>query len=83
MSVSGERGWVGPAMNKFQQVSSDHHQMLLAGDGYVSSDDHQMSLVGGEAWGWGLVCSEGGPVGWVCPEGGGAQGVAPTMGPIL
>ena len=43
MSLPGERGWVGPVMNKFQQVSIDHHQMLLAGDGYVSSDDHQIS----------------------------------------
>ena len=26
---------VGPEMNKFEQVSSDHHQISLAGGGYV------------------------------------------------
>ena len=25
-------GWVGPEMNKFEQVSSNHSQMPLAGD---------------------------------------------------
>ena len=29
--VEKEMGWVGPEMNKFKQVSSDYHQMSLAG----------------------------------------------------
>ena len=27
----GRERWVGPEMNKFEQVSSDHYQMSLAG----------------------------------------------------
>ena len=35
MLFLGERGWgwVGPEMNMFEHVSSDHHQMSLAGGG--------------------------------------------------
>ena len=41
MSLPGDRA--GPQMNKFEQVSSGHHQMSLAeGVGY----HHQMSPVG-------------------------------------
>ena len=51
-------------MNKFEQVSSDHHQMSLAEGGpkmnkfeQVSADDHQRSLMGGgvprsDVWGY-------------------------------
>ena len=37
-------GMVGPQMNKFEQVSSDNHQMSVGGGGrsLVSSDDHQV-----------------------------------------
>ena len=44
----GRERWVGPEKNKFEQVSSDHHQMSLAG-----------GPRGGEVWvyagglGWG------------------------------
>ena len=27
--------WVGPQVNKFEQISSDDHKMSLAGGGYV------------------------------------------------
>ena len=54
----------GSQMNKFEQVSSDHHQMSLAEGGpkmnkfeQVSTDDHQRSLMGGgvprsDVWGY-------------------------------
>ena len=45
-----------PQVNKFEEVSSDDHQVSLVGGGYVQR-------------GW--VCPEGRYVhgGWVCPEG--------------
>ena len=36
-----------PKMNKFEQVSSDHDHISLAGTEHVLSDDYQMSLAGG------------------------------------
>ena len=56
----GGGGGLSPEMNKSEQVSSDHHQIFIAGGGYVSSDDHQMSLVG--QWGYARVRG-------VCPGG--------------
>ena len=50
-----------PHMNKFEQVSSDHHQMSLPGGPnmnkfeQVSSDHHQMSLAGGIPQVWCLI----------------------------
>ena len=35
---------VGPQVNKFEQVSSDHHQTSLAGGGDPSMTDEQMSV---------------------------------------
>ena len=48
-------------MNKFNQVSSDDHQMSLVGDAYVQTV--------GMSRGW--VCAEGSGYvqGWVCAEG--------------
>ena len=37
-------GWVDPQVNKFEQVSSDDHQMSLTGDGWVCPG------------GWNVVC---------------------------
>ena len=38
ISCFGERVGVGPEMNKFEQVSNDHHQMPLAAEGEWSPD---------------------------------------------
>ena len=40
------RGRVGPQMKKFEQVSSDHHQMSQAGGGGTQD------LMSGEGWGY-------------------------------
>ena len=47
------RGSVGPQVNKFEkQVSSDHHQMSLAGEGGVAEEE--------EGWGWSSGLMSGG-----------------------
>ena len=65
---------IGPQVNKFEQVSSDDHQMSLAGNAYVQGVD----MCRGE---W--VCPGGGYVQreWVCPGGGYVQrGVGMSRG---
>ena len=57
-------------MNKFEQVSSDNHQMSLAGVGISRSGEPRE---GGYVWGWtqgeevGVGCLG---VGWICLGGG-------------
>ena len=57
MSVSVRGRGLGPEVNKFEQISSDDHQMSLA-EGWVCPGD-MPRLRGG-------ICPEGG---WVCPGG--------------
>ena len=51
MSVAMGVGWVGPEVNKFEQVSRDDYQMSLAWDRYVQR---------GWVYSVGWECLEGG-----------------------
>ena len=61
-------GEVGPQVHKFEQVSSDDHQMSVAGGGY------------GQGQGVGLSRRWWGGVGWVYPEEVGWRLVCPERG---
>ena len=54
MSAPVGSGGGGYEVNKFEQVSSDGHQMSLAGKGFLYSKVPCLEGGQGQDWGWGL-----------------------------